>query len=118
MSYDLEVGVKVEGAPNLYACIATPERDHPTYNLGKMFRVCTGWDFNQSEWYPCAEVLPKIEHGIHELRTNRKKYEKYSPANGYGTTSSAVAALESLRDCIYHQVDYEELPLECLYVRW
>lgn len=116
MSYDLEVGVKVAGTDNLYARIAEPEYHSPTYNLGRMFRACTGWDFTQSEWYKCSEVLPKIEHGIRELHTNRKEYEKYNAPNGWGTVDSAIRDLESLRDCIYEQAEY--IPIEYLYVRW
>ena len=42
MSYDLRVCVKIEGCDK-YANIAMPEYDSPTYNLGAMFRACTGF---------------------------------------------------------------------------
>lgn len=115
MSYDLRVAVKVEGC-DIYANIAEPEYPSPTYNLGAMFRACMNWDFKQGEYYRCDEVIPKIEHGIKELIGNRGEYEKYNPANGWGSISSAVDDLESLRKCIYEQA--EEIPLECLYMRW
>lgn len=118
MSYDLEVGVKIAGADELYVRIARPEYDTPTYNLSKMFRACMDWDYNQSEWYSCTEVLPKIERGILELRSKPKRYEEYEPPNGWGTRLSAILALESLRDCIYAQMEDFEIPLECLYMRW
>lgn len=57
MSYDIRLAVRVEGAPvnedgePLYAVIGTPEYDSPTYNLGDMFRACTGWDFKQGKFY-------------------------------------------------------------------
>lgn len=115
MSYDLRVAVKVQGCDK-YADIAEPEYANPTYNLGNMFRACMEWDYKQGEYYKCDEVLPKIIHGIRELRGNRGEYKKYSPANGWGTIGSAIEDLESLRTCIYEQA--EEIPLNCLYMCW
>jgi len=115
MSYDIAVSVKVEGCDK-YAVIAEPELSSPTYNLGRMFRACTGWDFNQSEWYKCSEVIDNIETGIKELQTSPEEYRKYEPANRWGTLESAIQALESMRDCIYTQA--EDIPIECLYVSW
>lgn len=115
MSYDLRIAVKVDGCDK-FAQIAEPEYSSPTYNLGKMFRACTGWDFNQGEYYKCSDVIGNIENGVKELRTNRVQYKQYEPENGWGTIASAVVALENLRDCIYEQA--EEIPLECLYVAW
>lgn len=46
MSYDLRIAVKVDGCDK-FAQIAEPEYSNPTYNLGKMFRACTGWDYKQ-----------------------------------------------------------------------
>ena len=50
MSYDLRIAVKVDGCDK-FAQIAEPEYSSPTYNLGKMFRACTGWDYKQGEYY-------------------------------------------------------------------
>lgn len=115
MSYDLRVAVKVEGCDK-YANIAEPEYANPTYNLGDMFRACMGWDYKQGEYYSCDFVMPRVEHGIEELKHNRKKYEQYNPSNGWGSIDSAIQDLESLRACIYDQA--EEIPLECLYMCW
>lgn len=54
MSYDLRIGVRVHNT-DIIAVIDEPELSSPTYNLGKMFRACTGWDFKQGEWYNAAE---------------------------------------------------------------
>ena len=116
MSYDIEICVKVDGTENTYACVARPKYPSPTYNLGKMFRVCTGWDYTQGEWYKCSEVIDNINHGIQELSCNAKAYKQYEPDNGWGTISGAKQVLESLRDCIYEQA--ENIPINCLYVRW
>lgn len=125
MSYDIRIKVKAQGC-DVYPTIAIPEHDSPTYNLGTMFRKCMDWDFSQSEkdefnnwstcFYPCDFVIEKVEHGIRELRTNRKKYEQYNPENGWGNIDDAINVLESLRTCIYEQA--EEIPLNCLYMCW
>lgn len=125
MSYDIEIMVKVEGC-NRYARIATPEYSHPTYNLREMFVACMNWNYSQSEkdqtgeyqtcYYPCEFVIQKIENGLKELHTNRMVYKKYNPPNGWGCISSAIEVLESLRACIYECA--EEIPLNCLYMKW
>lgn len=123
MSYDLRIGVKVEGT-DIIAVIAEPERNSPTYNLGTMFRKCTGWDFKQSEWYSVAAVYPLIQHGIAELIAYPEKYRKYEPDNGWGTVESAVQALESLKQCIDEVEDphswtgWNTIPKEHLWVAW
>lgn len=115
MSYDLRVAVKVEGCDK-YANIAEPEYASPTYNLGAMFRACMDWDYKQGEYYRCDFVMPKVGHGIEELKHNREKYEQYNPSNGWGSIDSAIQDLESLRKCIFELA--EEIPLECLYMCW
>ena len=115
MSYDLRVAVKIEGCEQ-YADIATPEFDNPTYNLRDMFVACMDWDYSQGEYYPCSEYIKKIEHGIHELHNNEKAYEKYNSPNGWGKTVDALIALKSWRKCICEQA--EEIPIDCLYMRW
>ena len=37
MSYDLRIGVKVDGT-DIIAVVAEPSRPSPTYNLGKIFQ--------------------------------------------------------------------------------
>lgn len=125
MSYDIRLRVKAEGC-DAYPVVAVPEYDSPTYNLGKMFRACMDWDYSQSEkddsgeyktcYYKCDFVINRVEHGIKELRTNRKKYMKFNPPNGWGSIDGAIEALESLRTCIYETA--EEIPLDCLYMTW
>lgn len=116
MSYDLRIAVKVDGT-DIMAEIATPEYySHPTYNLGQMFRACTGWDYKQGEYYRCSDVIDLINHGITELSVHRDEYKQYEPENGYGTVSSALTALRSLRDCIYDTSD--RIPIDHLWVAW
>lgn len=115
MSYDIRIGVKVEGLGQIVEC-GMPRLDEPTYNLGAMFRACTGWDFKQGEWYKCSDVFENINHGIAELAGYPKKYLKYEPDNGWGNVNDALRVLESLRECIE---DREwEIPLEYLWVKW
>ena len=126
MSYDLRIAVKVEGAEkgNEFAVIAEPEIHSPTYNLGEMFRRCTGWDFNQGEFYKVSEVYGNIERGIINLREYEAEFEKYNSPNGWGTTVSALRALESLKQCINEIEDpniwtgWNTFPKGLLYVAW
>lgn len=120
MSYDLRLGVKVEGT-DIIAVIDEPEFSSPTYNLGKMFRACMNWDFKQGEWYRVKDVLPNIERGLKELRFNGKAYEKFNDPGGWGTVSSAIEALDSLIQCISENTSgdkWQEIPIEHLWVTW
>ena len=103
MSYDLRIAVKVAGTPkdeDLFVVIAEPECNNPTYNLGQMFRACTGWDYEQGKFYRVSDVYTNIERGIYELTYNKEKYVRYNPSNGWGSTTSALEALKSLKECI------------------
>lgn len=121
MSYDLRLGVKVEDT-DIIAVIAEPEYSSPTYNLGKMFRVCMNWDFEQGKWYRVSDVWDLIEHGISELRMYPSKYRQYDAPNGWGTVSSALNALESLSQCISELTDegfgWNRIPPDKLWVCW
>ena len=122
MSYDIRFGVKVEGAKDVYAIIGRPEYDSPTYNNREIFVHSMDWDYKQGEWYPMNEALPKVERGIHELKFNQSKYLKYEPDNGWGTVSSALESLQSIYKW-FDPSDWdrgwdEEIPLECIYMRW
>lgn len=122
MSYDIRFGVKVDGMDGYIATIDEPEYSSPTYNLRKMFVACMNWDYTQGEWYNCAEVIPKFERGVHELRFNSGKYKKYNAPNGWGTVSSALQALESVlkraQEIASGDWTWNEIPLEHLWIRW
>lgn len=127
MSYDLKIAVKVEGAEkgNEYAVIAEPEYGDPTYNLGEMFRKCTGWDFKQGVFYRVSDVYQNIVRGIINLTEHETEFEKYNSPNGWGTTTSALRALESLKECIdgIENPDdwsggWNTFPKNLLYVAW
>ena len=121
MSYDIRLGVKIADS-DLFAVIAEPELSSPTYNIGEMFRICTGWDFEQSEWYKVTDVLPLIEHGIHELKFNEYEYKQYNSPNGWGNTRTALVSLESMLKCIYDTATGDwgqnQIPIEYLWVKW
>ena len=119
MSYDISIHVKAEGC-DIYPKIAEPE-----HCLREMFAKCMDWDYSQYTekdgnyevvYYRCDLVLPKIKHGITELRTKWKKYEQYNSPNGWGTVEDALLVLESLKNCIIEQS--KQIPLDCLYMRW
>jgi len=126
MSYDIRIAVKVVGAEpdNEFAVIAMPEINSPTYNIGEMFRKCTGWDFEQGEFYKVADVYPNIVRGIINLTEHEDEFEKYNSPNGWGTTQSALEALQSLKDCIDEIEDpngwsgWNTFPKSVLYVAW
>ena len=121
MSYDIRFAVKVYGAENVYAVIGQPEYDSPTYNNRKIFEHCMDWDYHQSEWYPIKEVLPKIERGIHELTFNAKEYMQYEPSNGWGGVDSSLRCLKSIIEWFSNDFERgwnEDIPLECIYMRW
>lgn len=115
MSYDLSISVKVDGI-DFFAQVVEPEYSSPTYNLSEMFRKCMDWDFEQFKYYNCEKVIGKIENGIRELWVDPYKYTQYEPENGWGSVYIARDVLESLRDCIYKNVEYT--PLEHLWVKW
>lgn len=122
MSFDLRIGVKVADLDNVFVEIASPEYDSPTYNISKMFRVCTGWDFEQGVWYSCKDVLPKIKKGISELIVNEEEYLQYNAPNGWGDTQSALRTLQSLLQCIQENSkeggSFTDVPLDHLWVKW
>ena len=122
MSYDIRFGVKVETVIGMIAVIDEPEYDSPTYNLRDVFVACMGWDYEQGEWYNCAEVFPKIRHGQEELTIHPKKYQKYDAPNGWGTVDSAKKCLDSIVQKIGEIVSgdwsWNEIPLEHLWMRW
>lgn len=126
MSYDIRFGVKVAGAsPDCYAVIGQPEYDSPTYNLRDVFVKAMGWEYQQGEWYPITEVLPKVQRGITELTMHPGKYRSLEPDNGWGKIGWAI-------DCLQSIVDYfkpeswgglagswnADIPIEAIYMRW
>ena len=122
MSYDLRIGVKVEGM-DIIAVIGEPEKSSPTYNLREMFVTCMEWDYTQGEWYKVSEVYDMICRGIAELSGYPGKYKKFNSPNGWGTVQDALSALLSLRDCIDdisnpNGMTWNEIPKEYLWVAW
>lgn len=112
MSYDLEILAKIENGD--YIRIAEPKYSSLTYNLGKMFRIAMDWDFDQDTTYTIADILDNIQRGISELERHPEKYVQYEPDNKWGTVSSALEDLRSLRDCILRQ----DIDTKYLYLRW
>ena len=112
MSYDLEILAKIENGQ--YICIDEPKHCSPTYNLGKMFRAAMDWDFDQGTTYNIDDIFENIQRGIAELERQPEKYVQYEPENKWGTVSSALEDLRSLRDCILEQ----DIDTKYLYMRW
>ena len=125
MSYDIQWCVETVRANrygNKYAVVHTPECDSPTYNYRKMFVACMDWDYEQGEYYPMPDVLPKLRHGLAQLIEHPELYRQYEPENGWGTLNGAVKCLtnwideltnEDNWDCVQH-----DWPLDTLWWRW
>lgn len=132
MSYDIRYGVKslkYNRHGERMAVVGRPEYDSPTYNLGKMFRVATGWDFEQGKWYRIEDVEPNISDGLRALMLHREMYRKYEPENGWGTVESAIKVLKGLLSdieyfkgsaCEYSGDVYEasQFNYEDIWIRW
>ena len=122
MSYDIRFGVKVEGAPGVYAVIGSPEHDSPTYNVGEIFRKSMDFDFDQGTWYPVTELIPKIERGIHEMMFNTRAYKSMEPDNGCGSTTTVLETLQSIMRWLgpenWERGWNHDIPLECIYMCW
>lgn len=116
MSYDLRFAVKAENGQ--FVEFATPEYDHPTYNLGDMFRAATGWNYKQGEYYRVSEIKHFLMKGVYELTFNRKAYEQYVPDNGWGSIRGAIECLESVLQKIVEIQDWYDLPLDIIYLAW
>ena len=124
MSYDIRFGVETRH-PNYegerMVVVDRPEYDSPTYNLGKMFRACMGWEYEQGKWYPMAEVLPRIEHGIRELTEHREEYLRYNPPNGWGNLDGALKCLRNWQNELTGPTSWNAArnwPVEHLWWRW
>ena len=61
-----------------------------------------------------ADIFENIQRGISELEQHPEKYVQYEPENKWGTVSSALEDLRSLRDCILEQ----DIDTKYLYMRW
>ena len=116
MSYDLELGIKPEGH-NKIVCIARPELDSPTWNLGEIFRLAMHWNFEIRKWYKLSDVYINIAEGIADLKFQPGRYNHLEPENGWGDIQGAIEALESLMKKIEELVE-DEIPIEVLWLRW
>ncbi len=87
MSYDISFRLKAEGIDKHVDLRYT--NANITWNLGTMIRKSTGlsWD-NEENNGLCAEIIPAIRRGLHELETRPSKYKQYESPNGYGTIES------------------------------
>lgn len=118
MSYDLGIGVKVADMEDRHVEITAPEYSDVTYNVAKILRASTGWNYKQREWYRVSDVLPNIKKGIDELIRRPEDYRHLEIGNGYGKVETALGALQSLLECIYDTSNDYSLSYDAMYVRW
>lgn len=115
MSYSIGIYVKVEGCDK-FAEIAYPEYSSPSYNLGRLFRSCMDWNFKSEEYYRCDYAVGRLNKGIKELMYCPKEHLKLNPTLSMGSVASSLDILGSVRECILKQA--ENIPLECMYMKW
>lgn len=87
MSYHVVFKVKVEGA-DAWVEVGDCEAN-TTCNVRKMIGEATGFSWPSCfDNGLCSDVIPKIEHGLHELENNRMEYIQYEEKNGWGTVET------------------------------
>lgn len=125
MSYDIcwcVETVRENNDGDRFVVVHTPEYDSPTYNYRKMFVACMDWDYKQGEYYPMAEVLPKLQRGLEQLVEHPEKYRQYEPENGWGTLDGAIRCIENWIDELTNKDNWDCVchywPLDALWWRW
>jgi hypothetical protein len=88
MSYDISFKVKVEGA-NRYVEVGNCDANI-TWNVRKIIELSTGLPWkNEANNGLVKDIIPRIEKGLLELRSNPEKYKSYEAPNGWGTVDGA-----------------------------
>lgn len=84
MSYDICFRVKAE---NVDAWVEVGDVDaNITWNVRKIIELSTGLPWiNEANNGLCIDVIPKIRHGLDELRLHPERYKPYEPSNGWGS---------------------------------
>ena len=95
MSYDINFKVKVQDLDyyvNVGECSA-----NITWNVRDIILKSTGleWKNEQNNGY-VKDVVPFIEKGLLELKTNGDKYLKYESKNGWGTVKGTINFFEQI----------------------
>lgn len=95
MSYDIDFRVKVEGVDE-YVSVGDCEANI-TWNVRKIIELSTGLPWlNEENNGLCKDVIPHIEKGLHELKTNPEKYKPYEAPNGWGTVNETIHFYEEI----------------------
>ena len=107
MSYDISFKVKVEGV-DAYVRVGNCNANI-TWNARKIIELSTGlpWE-NEANNGLCLDVIPKIQHGLTELETNREKYLRYEAKNGWGTVNGTISFFERILDDWASFVEWNE----------
>lgn len=65
-----------------------------THNVNKMAMECglyeVLWRPEESGWFKAKDLIPYIESGLAELKSNPKKYKVFNPSNGWGSYEGLV----------------------------
>lgn len=97
-----------------------------THNLGEMAREITCFILQKREekpkvitlydilWHGSGQsglvIAPMLEVGLHELKENRRWYEKYNPENGWGNYEGLIKFTEEL---LFACKEFPETTLWC-----
>lgn len=97
MSYDIDFRVKVEGVDK-YISVGDCDANI-TWNVRKIIELSTGLPWkNEENNGLCKDVIPHIEWGLHELKTNGEEYKQYESPNGWGTVEGTIRFFEWILD--------------------
>lgn len=80
-----------------------------THNLTEMAKAAglykVMWRPEEIGVETAEEAILFLEAGVRELKSNREKYEKYNPANGWGDYEGLCKAAQNILDACYQNKD-------------
>ncbi len=94
MGYSVRFEAKLEGAEQW---VPVGESINHTSNTGNMIQEVCGLRPPSWDGKKCSELLPFIDKGIKQLRSNRQEYRKFEPSNGWGTVETTIVFLDAIR---------------------
>lgn len=95
MSYDIDFRVKVEGVDR-YIPVGDCDANI-TWNVRKIIELSTGLPWiNEANNGFCKDIIPRIEHGLDELKNHPERYKPYEAPNGWGTVEGTIRFFENI----------------------
>jgi hypothetical protein len=91
MSYDFSVSIDA-GA----GLIDIGFEHNMTSNVSGMWALAMGTPMRELRNMKCSECIPYLERGIKAMKAHPEVYSAMNPANGWGSSESALETLETL----------------------